>query len=128
MAKIYSVVNELLVSIQENTTLDTVHSAIIGSGQTGFRGSRTTLQCLLKYLGFSWQRTDGRRALLEDLNIAASRITFVRQYNQFKEEVFHFVFINETWIFSKGNCLLLVGLRRRHGRIRQFPHANEKPR
>lgn len=53
-------------------------------------------------MGFEWKTVDGRRAMLENENISIQRLFFLRKYMEHKEKGANFIFIDETWIFSKG--------------------------
>nr|CAD7398514.1 unnamed protein product [Timema poppensis] len=87
----------------EHVTLDTlldVLRANTGPDTTSiFEGRRTTLYKLLHKIGFSWQKS-GRKVLMEDVNVEAKRIAFLREYRKLAVENNNFVFLDETWIFS----------------------------
>nr|CAD7197000.1 unnamed protein product [Timema douglasi] len=70
-----------------------------------FEGGRTTLCKLLHEIGFSWQKTNGRKVLMEDVNVAAKRIAFLREHRKLAAENNNFVFLDETWIFFKAILL-----------------------
>lgn len=70
--------------------------------------SNSSLRSVLHNIGFKFKRDDNRRALMEKTTIAAQRATFLRKYQenlklQFPRNV---VFLDETWIFSKGTKML----------------------
>nr|CAD7432504.1 unnamed protein product [Timema monikensis] len=67
-----------------------------------FGGGRTTLYKLLHEIGFSWFKTNGRKVLMEDVNVATKRIAFLREYRKLAAENNNFIFLDETLIFSKG--------------------------
>nr|CAD7418188.1 unnamed protein product [Timema cristinae] len=46
-----------------------------------FQGGRIALYKLLHEIGFSWQKTSGRKVLI-DVNVAAKRIAFLREYKK----------------------------------------------
>ncbi|XP_050306286.1 uncharacterized protein LOC126743300 [Anthonomus grandis grandis] len=56
-------------------------------------------------LGFKYKKDDNRRALMETPNIASMRAAFFKKYMENKHLEFtrQLVFLDETWIFSKGN-------------------------
>nr|CAD7262815.1 unnamed protein product [Timema shepardi] len=87
----------------EHVTLDALLDVI--RANTGpdtaslFEGRRTTLYKLLHKIGFSWQKS-GRKVLMEDVNVDAKRIAFLREYRKLAVENNNFVFLDETWIFS----------------------------
>nr|CAD7419112.1 unnamed protein product [Timema cristinae] len=91
----------------EHVTLDTLLDVILANPGPGtasiFEGGRTTLYKLLHEIGFSWQKTSGRKVLMEDVNVAAKKIAFLKEYRKLAAEN-NFVFLDETWIFSKGEC------------------------
>lgn len=60
---------------------------------------------LLKDMGFEWKTVDGRRAMLENENIATQRLLFLRRYMEEKAKGANFIFVDETWIFAKGMLL-----------------------
>lgn len=64
-----------------------------------------SLRTLLLHLGFKFKKDDNRRALMEKTNIAAKRSEFFRKYKDNKNSPFQreLVFLDETWIFSKGS-------------------------
>nr|CAD7434523.1 unnamed protein product [Timema monikensis] len=56
-----------------------------------FQGGRTTLYKLHHEIGFSWQKTNRRKVLMEDVNVAAKRIAFLREYRKLAAENINFV-------------------------------------
>nr|CAD7195636.1 unnamed protein product [Timema douglasi] len=89
----------------EHVTLDTlldVFRANPGPDTANiFGGGRTTLYKLLHEIGFSWQKTSGRKVLMEDVNVVAKRIAFLKEYRKLAAENNNFIFLDETCIFSK---------------------------
>nr|CAD7570600.1 unnamed protein product [Timema californicum] len=87
----------------EHVTLDALLDVI--RANTGpdtasiFEGRTTTLYKLLHKIGFSWQKS-GRKVLMEDVNVDAKKIAFLREYRKLAVENNNFVFLDETWIFS----------------------------
>nr|CAD7434138.1 unnamed protein product [Timema monikensis] len=79
----------------EHVTLDTLLDVLRANPEPGtasiFEGGRTTLYKLLHEIGFSWQKTSGRRVLMEDVNVAAKRIAFLREYRKLAAENNNFV-------------------------------------
>lgn len=68
-----------------------------------FNGSERSFHTVLKNMGFKWQKDNPRRGLMELPNIVFKRIEFLRSYKAAKEEnLFEFVFLDETWIFQNG--------------------------
>lgn len=63
---------------------------------------RTSLWKVLKEIGFKYKMEDNRKYLCERSNVVHKRIQFLRQYSRLKEEGASFIFLDETWIFSKG--------------------------
>ncbi|KAK7866463.1 hypothetical protein R5R35_008984 [Gryllus longicercus] len=86
----------------EHVTLDSLIVEVRKNEDVGFSGGRTTLRKLLLEMGFSWEKTDNRRALIERADISAHRIEYLRQYKNLKDVDSNFVFLDETWFFSKG--------------------------
>nr|CAD7397161.1 unnamed protein product [Timema cristinae] len=66
-----------------------------------FGGGRTMLYKLLHEIGFSWFKTNGRKVLMEDVNVATKRIAFLREYRKLAAENNNFIFLDETLIFSQ---------------------------
>ncbi|XP_050316224.1 uncharacterized protein LOC126750614 [Anthonomus grandis grandis] len=64
-----------------------------------------SLRTLLFNLGFKYLKDDNRRALMETTNISSMRAAFFRKYMENKNSPFarQLVFLDETWIFSKGS-------------------------
>ena len=60
---------------------------------------------LLKEIGFKYKKDDNRRALMERTNIPSTRAQFLRKYleNKNSDHPRQVIFMNETWIYSKGN-------------------------
>lgn len=63
--------------------------------------SKESLRLTLKMMGFKYQKDNNRAYLMEQLHIKNMRIKFLREYMKLKTE-FDMVFIDETWVFSKG--------------------------
>lgn len=71
-----------------------------------YTGGQTSLYKLLKRIGFSYQRENNRRALMETPHIAYQRRRFLEKYmeNELKGDAKEqYVFLDETWIFSNGS-------------------------
>jgi len=66
---------------------------------------KTSLRTVLMNLGFKYRREDNRRFLVEASNISSMRAVFFRQYMQNKNALYprQLVFLDETWVFSKGS-------------------------
>lgn len=67
--------------------------------------SSTSLRRLLHLLGFKFTKENNRRALMEKNDVAALRFSFLRKYQailscHLQRDI---VFLDETWIFSKGS-------------------------
>ncbi|KAJ8914218.1 hypothetical protein NQ315_003581 [Exocentrus adspersus] len=61
---------------------------------------KTSLNFVLKELGFKFKKEDNRRALIEKTAISAKRGQFLRKYQENKMSDFsrEVVFLDETWI------------------------------
>lgn len=58
---------------------------------------------MLHKIGFKWLRDCPRRGLMELPDIAFKRIQFLRRYVEIKQQnLYQFVFTDETWIFQNG--------------------------
>ncbi|KAK7866088.1 hypothetical protein R5R35_013583 [Gryllus longicercus] len=53
-------------------------------------------------MGFEWKKTDNRRSLMERNDIVIARSDFLMEYMKLKAEGYEFVFLDETWFYSKG--------------------------
>nr|CAD7460060.1 unnamed protein product [Timema tahoe] len=62
-------------------SMDTILLAI-RAAEINFHGGKSALTKLLKIMGFKWQKDCGRKALMEETNICAKRICFLREYLQ----------------------------------------------
>lgn len=69
-----------------------------------FHGSITSLNVILKNIGFKYKKDDPRRGLMELPNIALARIHFLQEYvkNLQSESGRQCVFLDETWVFENG--------------------------
>ncbi|KAK9744531.1 hypothetical protein QE152_g7686 [Popillia japonica] len=67
--------------------------------------SRQSLATLLKDIGFKFRKEDNRRALVERHYVALMRSVFLKKYmdNLSSSTPRPVVFLDETWIYSKGN-------------------------
>lgn len=63
---------------------------------------KTSLWKVLRNIGFKFKREDNRKALCERSSVVHKRIDFLRKYSKLKEEGANFIYLDETWIFSKG--------------------------
>lgn len=64
-----------------------------------------SLRTLMRNLEFKYKKDDNRRALIEKTNIAALRTRFLRLYQKScASHLRQVVFLDETWIFSKGSA------------------------
>uniref|UniRef100_A0A6P7G4Q8 Uncharacterized protein LOC114337704 n=1 Tax=Diabrotica virgifera virgifera TaxID=50390 RepID=A0A6P7G4Q8_DIAVI len=60
---------------------------------------------VLKHLGFRYKKTNNRQVLCELSNVVSKRWHFLRKYvnNKTSDSPRQVVFLDETWIFAKGN-------------------------
>lgn len=66
--------------------------------------SNSSLNRTLHSIGFKFAKDGNRRALIEKTNIASMRLQFLRGYmNHLNNPLRQVVFMDETWIYSKGN-------------------------
>ncbi|KAE9526959.1 hypothetical protein AGLY_013607 [Aphis glycines] len=66
-----------------------------------YPGSRTSMQTLLKKLGFKFKRcNDGRKFLMERNDIVTARVQFLRKMNEFRRnnDSRPVVYLDETWV------------------------------
>ena len=66
---------------------------------------KTLLSKILRSLGFKYKRTDNRKVFCELSSVVGKRWKFLRNYikNMKSENSRQVVFLDETWIFAKGN-------------------------
>ena len=66
---------------------------------------KTSLSKILRSLGFKYKRTDNRKVLCELSCVVGKRWKLLRNYikNMKSENSRQVVFLDETWIFAKGN-------------------------
>lgn len=68
-----------------------------------FKGCETSLNTVLKNIGFKYQKDNPRRGLMELPNIVIKRIRFLKEYLRIqKAKTYEFVYLDETWIFQNG--------------------------
>ncbi|XP_050508988.1 uncharacterized protein LOC126886178 [Diabrotica virgifera virgifera] len=67
--------------------------------------SLTSLWRVLKHLGFRYKKTNNRQVLCELSNVVSKRWHFLRKFmnNKTSDSPRQVVFLDETWIFAKGN-------------------------
>ncbi|XP_050301777.1 uncharacterized protein LOC126739974 [Anthonomus grandis grandis] len=71
-----------------------------------FEFSIDSLRRWINSIGFKWKKSNNRKYLMDLPNIVHKRINFLREYIKNRNvgpEGFTPVFIDETWIFSKGS-------------------------
>lgn len=89
---------------KEHVTIETLHCRLKEELEDDFPYSRSTLTRWLPDIGFKWVKGDNRKFLVEQPSIQFKRTSFLRQYvtNLRSSTPLQAVFIDETWIFSKG--------------------------
>lgn len=87
---------------KKHITLDTLLSEIQCKHilDTG----RSSLCKLLHNIGFKFTKDDNRRALCEKKHVVEMRTRFLRNFAKLSAEGYKFVYLDETWIFSRGGC------------------------
>ncbi|XP_050515124.1 uncharacterized protein LOC126890308 [Diabrotica virgifera virgifera] len=85
---------------KEHVSLDSVLEKL--KERKTFEISRTSLWRVLRQISFKFKKEDNRKALCERASVVHKRIEFFRNYKKFKKEFSSFVYLDETWIFSKG--------------------------
>lgn len=69
-----------------------------------FNGGLTSLNTILKKIGFRWLKDSPRTGLMELPHIVFSRFTFLEAYvRNMRSEEYEFVYLDETWIFENGS-------------------------
>lgn len=66
---------------------------------------KTSLHRIIKKLGFRFKRNNNRRFLCAQSHVVVQRVDFLRSYlkNLDSESPLQFIYLDETWIFSKGS-------------------------
>ncbi|KAB0790761.1 hypothetical protein PPYR_15551, partial [Photinus pyralis] len=87
---------------KEHVTLDTLLAVIKLKDLCDL--GRTSLFYALKEMGFKFKMTNSRRGSCEQSHVVSMRNVFLRKYiRNLESEVPHdFVFLEETWVFSRG--------------------------
>ncbi|KAB0805444.1 hypothetical protein PPYR_02414 [Photinus pyralis] len=87
---------------KEHVTLDTLLAVIKLKDLCDL--GRTSLFYALKEMGFKFKMTNNRRGLCEQSHVVSMRNVFLRKYiKNLESEIPHdFVFLDETWVFSRG--------------------------
>jgi hypothetical protein len=71
-----------------------------------FSSSKSSLQCVLKKLGFKWKRTQNNRMVLtERQDIQFQRMTFVKRIKQYRQENRPIMYTDEMYIHSTHTTL-----------------------
>lgn len=70
-----------------------------------FHLSLSSLNKLLKSIGFKYKRINNRKILCEKDSVVKLRTAFLRKFIQIQKEATfnNFVYLDETWIFQRGN-------------------------
>ena len=63
-----------------------------------FRSSIASLHKILKEIGFTYAKVDGRKFLMERSDVAAARTTFLRDIKKVKQASQNIVYLDETWV------------------------------
>ncbi|KAB0802855.1 hypothetical protein PPYR_05041 [Photinus pyralis] len=87
---------------KEHVTLDTLLAAIKLKDLCDL--GRTSLFYALKEMGFKFKMTNNRRGSCEQSHVVSMRNVFLLKYiRNLESEIPHdFVFLDETWVFSRG--------------------------
>ncbi|KAB0790634.1 hypothetical protein PPYR_14927 [Photinus pyralis] len=87
---------------KEHVTLDTLLAVIKLKDLCDL--GRTSLFYALKEMGFKFKMTNSRRGSCEQSHVVSMRNVFLRKYiRNLESEIPHdFVFLDETWVFSRG--------------------------
>lgn len=63
-----------------------------------FEGGVESLRKILMDIGFKYRKVDGRKFLMERLDVVATRTQFLRQMHQVRESSNSIVYLDETWV------------------------------
>ncbi|KAF2891828.1 hypothetical protein ILUMI_14345, partial [Ignelater luminosus] len=66
--------------------------------------SCSSLRLLLFNIGLKYLKDNNRRALCEKPAVVQQRRMFLRKIRKLEAEDYNFVYLDETWIFSRGGC------------------------
>ncbi|KAF2883286.1 hypothetical protein ILUMI_22875 [Ignelater luminosus] len=66
--------------------------------------SCSSLRQLLCNIGFKYLKDNNRRALCEKPTVVQQRTAFLRKIRKLEAEDYNLVYLDETWIFSRGGC------------------------
>lgn len=82
----------------------TLHSLLLELRKSyKFEGGKSSLNTLLKNMGFEWKQDNPRRGLMEYPRIASMRVTFLKQFILYMDKnIWDYVYLDETWIFQNG--------------------------
>ena len=64
---------------------------------------RTSLHKVFRSIGFKYKIENNRKAMCENSAVENKRINFLRKYEQLKCDGFPFIYMDDTWIFSKAS-------------------------
>lgn len=90
---------------KEYVTMANLRKHLIDQIGEHFNASISALRRWCKSIGFKWKRTSNRQYLMELPDIQMKRMKFLREYtkNQEASNGLTPVFLDETWIYSKGS-------------------------
>ncbi|XP_031357316.1 uncharacterized protein LOC116181178 [Photinus pyralis] len=94
-----------MYSQKEYVTLATIRQKFLEQNEY-FQFSIDSLRKWIKSMGFKWKKSNNRKYLMDLPDIVHKRIKFLREYIENKNlghEGYTPVFMDETWIFSKGS-------------------------
>lgn len=80
----------------EIPTVETIYREM--QNTLSYPGSKTTLRRVLKKIGFTYARVDGRKCLMERDDVTHARIVFLNEMRKIKNEDKNIVYLDETWI------------------------------
>jgi transposase len=94
-----------MYDINEYVTIQSLHMRLLEEYTTeDFPYSHSSVYKWCKEIGFKWKTSSERKYLMEQPDIRLKRTKFLREYNKNKTlpSPLKPVFLDETWIFSKG--------------------------
>lgn len=65
---------------------------------SSFKGSTESFRRVIRQIGFTYGKVDGRKFLLERSNIVAARTNFLRDLRQLRQRFWTVVYLDETWV------------------------------
>lgn len=94
-----------MYAAKESVTMKSLHKRLVEESGGDFPYSISSINRWSKEIGFKWKQSDNRLHPMEQPNIQLKRTRFLREYVDNLKSIspLQCVFLDETWIFSKGS-------------------------